>query len=95
MAEKFCNPVSFTDGKRHTNPDPFVLRWCGRYYCYATDEFGVEISVSDDLTEWKYLGYGISEKEYHHYWAPSVLYLNGFWHSANDTRAMDIFHDIL
>ncbi|MBU5482011.1 glycoside hydrolase family 43 protein [Blautia sp. MSJ-19] len=80
MAEKFCNPVSFTDGKRHTNPDPFVLRWCGKYYCYATDEFGVKISVSDDLTEWRYLGYGISEKEYHHYWAPSVLYLNGLFY---------------
>lgn len=77
MRKTFCNPVSFSDGKRHTNPDPFVLRWCGSYYCYATDEFGVKISVSQNLVDWEYLGYGISEKEYRHYWAPSVLYLDG------------------
>ena len=31
----YCNPVPFSDGKIHTNPDPFILRWCGLYYCYA------------------------------------------------------------
>lgn len=77
MREMFCNPVPFSDGERHTNPDPFVLRWCGRYYCYATDEAGVKVSVSDDMVHWEYKGYAIAEAEYHHYWAPSVLYLNG------------------
>ena len=41
----YCNPVPFSDGKIHTNPDPFVLRWCGRYYCYASDEHGAKVSV--------------------------------------------------
>lgn len=80
MANTFCNPVTYSDGKRHTNPDPFVLSWCGKYYCYSTDEFGVNVSISDDLIQWKYLGYAISEKEYHNYWAPSVFYQNGMFY---------------
>lgn len=80
MREKYCNPVPFSDGKRHTNPDPFVMRWCGRYYCYATDEAGVKVSVSEDLVHWEYRGFAISEREYHHYWAPSVIYLNGMFY---------------
>lgn len=80
MRETFCNPVPFSDGERHTNPDPFILRWCGRYYCYATDEAGVKVSVSEDMVHWEYKGYAIAEKEYHHYWAPSVIYLNGLFY---------------
>lgn len=79
MSEKnmFCNPVSFSDGERHTNPDPYILRWCGNYYCYATDEFGVKVSVSENMTNWKYEGYAIKEDAYRNYWAPSVIYING------------------
>ena len=67
MEEKrmYCNPVTFTDHKRHTNPDPYVLRWCGRYYCYATDEFGVKVSVSEDLVHWEDKGYAIREEKFH------------------------------
>ena len=50
---QFCNPVKFKDGKRHTNPDPFVLRWCGKYYCYSTDAKGVNLSISSDLVNWE------------------------------------------
>lgn len=79
MREKnmFCNPVAFSDGERHTNPDPYILRWCGNYYCYATDEFGVKVSVSENLTDWSYEGYAIKEDAYRNYWAPSVIYING------------------
>lgn len=80
LREKFCNPVPFSDGKRHTNPDPFVMRWCGRYYCYATDEAGVKVSVSEDMVHWDYRGYAIREKEYQCYWAPSVIYINGLFY---------------
>ncbi len=80
MREKFCNPVPFSDGRRHTNPDPFIMRWCGRYYCYATDEAGVKVSVSEDMVHWDFRGFAISEKECHHYWAPSVIYLNGMFY---------------
>lgn len=75
--ELFCNPVPFSDGARHTNPDPFILRWCGRYYCYATDEWGVKVSTSMDLVHWEDRGYALREEEYRNYWAPSVLYDNG------------------
>lgn len=74
---EYCNPVSFTDGKRHTNPDPYVMRWCGKYYCYATDEFGVKVSVSEDMICWEDKGYAICEEAYKDYWAPAVIYLNG------------------
>lgn len=80
MREMFCNPVPFSDGERHTNPDPYILRWCGRYYCYATDEAGVKVSVSEDMVHWAYRGYAISEKAYHHYWAPAVIYINGLFY---------------
>lgn len=76
----FCNPVPFSDGKRHTNPDPFVMRWCGTYYCYATDGDGVKISVSEDLVHWEYKGYAIKEAEKRDYWAPSVFYWNGVFY---------------
>lgn len=76
----YCNPVSFTDGRRHTNPDPYVMRWCGKYYCYATDEFGVKVSVSEDMICWEDKGYAICEKGYKDYWAPAVLYLNGYFY---------------
>lgn len=81
MEEKnYCNPVPFSDGKRHTNPDPYVLRWCGTYYCYATDEAGVKVSVSEDLVLWEEKGYAIREAEFHDYWAPAVIYLNGIFY---------------
>ena len=33
MNNVFHNPVPVADGAAHTNPDPYVLRWCGRHYC--------------------------------------------------------------
>lgn len=76
----FCNPVSFSDGNRHTNPDPFVLRWCGLYYCYATDEAGVKVSVSEDLVHWQDKGYAIQQQGHRNFWAPAVLYDNGIFY---------------
>lgn len=75
--EYYCNPVPFTDGQKHTNPDPYVIRWCGKYYCYATDEYGVKVSCSENLVYWEDHGYALKEDAYRDYWAPSVLYWNG------------------
>lgn len=77
LTNTYCNPVPFSDGKRHTNPDPYILKWCGNYYCYATDEEGVKVSVSKDLVHWEYKGYAIREEGFRDYWAPAVLYLDG------------------
>lgn len=85
----YCNPVSFSDGKRHTNPDPFILKWCGKYYCYATDEFGVKVSVSKDMISWEYKGYAIKEEEYRDYWAPSVLYENGVFYMYYSNKHLE------
>ncbi len=75
--KSYQNPAGFSDGRRHTNPDPYVLKWCGTYYCYATDAAGVKVSVSEDLVSWEDRGYAIREEEFHDYWAPAVIYLNG------------------
>lgn len=39
------------------------MRWCGTYYCYATDGDGVKISISEDLVHWEFKGYAIKEAE--------------------------------
>lgn len=80
MKRTYQNPVPFTDGKRRTNPDPFILRWCGKYYCYATDEAGVRVSVSMDLMSWEDRGYALADPAYKDYWAPSVFYRNGVFY---------------
>lgn len=76
----YCNPLPFTDGQRHTNPDPFILRWCGKYYCYATDHNGVKVSVSQDMVLWEDNGFALSEPQYQAYWAPAVHYENGIFY---------------
>lgn len=89
MEKKYTNPVPYLDGGSYTNPDPFVLQWCGRYYCYATDEDGVRVSLSYDLVNWENLGYAIKEEAYHYYWAPSVIYLNGTFYMYYSNIAIE------
>lgn len=96
----FCNPVPFSDGKRHTNPDPFVLRWCGAYYCYATDEAGIKVSVSEDLVHWQDKGYAIRQQGHQNFWAPAVLYENGIFylyysHEPKEILQLATSHDSL
>lgn len=76
----YWNPVAYTDGKRRTNPDPFVLKWCGKYYCYATDEDGVKVSESEDLILWEDRGFALCQEGYANFWAPSVIYINGIFY---------------
>ena len=78
--KEYTNPAPFVDGKRYTNPDPYVLRWCGRYYCYATDAAGVKISVSENLIEWADKGYALKEANHINFWAPAVFYQNGIFY---------------
>lgn len=56
------------------------MRWCGIYYCYATDSDGVKVSISEDLVHWEYKGYAIKEPDKRDYWAPSVFYWNGVFY---------------
>lgn len=73
----YQNPVVFTDNKRHTNPDPYILEFAGNYFCYSSDAGGVNVSKSKNLVNWEYLGYAIEEEKFHDYWAPCVFYRNG------------------
>ena len=60
-----------------SNPDPFVLRYLGMYYCYSTGEKGVNLFTSRDMVCWEYRGLALQVEGQSGYWAPSVLYREG------------------
>ncbi|MBV9240520.1 MAG: glycoside hydrolase family 43 protein, partial [Acidobacteria bacterium] len=73
----YTNPVY-----RHSFPDPFVLKYAGRYYAYATGsgEDGVFLVLtSDDLVNWRDVGHAmpLPKTPAMHYWAPEVTYSEG------------------
>ena len=69
----YTNPAAYTEpGTIPTNPDPYVIKFNGIYYCYSTDENGVNVSSSENLTVWKFLGRVAKEEDKHDYWAPCV-----------------------
>lgn len=63
-----------------TAPDPYVIKYNGRYYCYATGVKGVIVLQSRDLVEWEYHGHALSYEDQTEYWAPAVLYENGIFY---------------
>ncbi|MHA6482526.1 glycoside hydrolase family 43 protein [Paenibacillus sp. strain BS8-2] len=62
------------------HPDPYVMKWNGRYYAYATAGEGVSVMTSPDMTEWTHRGYAYREEGRHGYWAPAVIYVNGLFY---------------
>ena len=62
----YVNPVTYEDGP-HTDPDPFVLRFRGRYYCYSTGETQVNVSVSRDMVHWTRLGAALERPDRRHF----------------------------
>ncbi len=98
MKKEFCNPVSYKDSEKRTNPDPYILRWCGSYYCYSTDAEGVNVSYSDDLVNWTYSGFALSSAGKKDFWAPAVLYRNGVFYmyfSCRDEKSGDVHEECL
>lgn len=73
----YSNPLS-NDGLR---PDPFVLRFNGRYYLYCTHPEIICWS-SENLVDWKFEGPVVcrSETEPLVPFAPEVIYLNGLFY---------------
>ncbi|HBJ16526.1 MAG TPA: hypothetical protein DDY81_01590 [Clostridiales bacterium] len=70
----YCNPI-----KRHGDfADPFVLRYNGKYYLYATNP-DVRCWSSDDLVNWKPEGATVPEEEFPGLvpFAPEVVRWNG------------------
>lgn len=80
MPSSYNNPVGYVDGVVRTDPDPYVLRFRGRYYCYSTDEQQVNVSVSDDLVHWMRLDAALVVPGRSHYWAPCVVYSDGLFY---------------
>ncbi len=90
----FCNPVY-----RHSFPDPFVIKFCGEYFGYATG-FGRDAGVfpvirSVDLVDWEPVGSAMdpiaSQPPY--YWAPEAVYHNGsfyLYYSCGNEKLMEI-----
>lgn len=62
------------------NPDPFVIKFCGQYYCYSSGESGVNILTSKDLTLFEHRGFAYTNENEHSYWAPAVSYINGVFY---------------
>lgn len=89
MNMQYTNPVSYS-GPTPTNPDPYVLRYIGTYYCYSTDESGVRVSTSPDLVTWRDEGLCFQESGSRAYWAPCVVYRNGIFYLYVSTRPADI-----
>ncbi|MBN2047599.1 MAG: glycoside hydrolase family 43 protein, partial [Anaerolineaceae bacterium] len=88
----------------HSCPDPFVIKYCGEYWCYFTGRqpddrcFGILHSL--DLVNWERLGSAMdplppSTLPYPdlHYWAPEVVYSNGkfyMYYSVGDEVNMQV-----
>lgn len=58
--------------------DPFVMRFNGRYYLYASScEERVRVYTSDNLIDWEYRGYCTEGRDVYFAYAPEVLYWRG------------------
>ena len=97
MSPTYTNPVFAGDF-----PDPFVLRWGGRYYAYGTgravDGKQLRMMSSDDLVHWTPHG-GVLEPldlpGAEEYWAPEVAYREGTFYLYYATgRAEDPDHHL-
>jgi len=93
----YVNPVTYENGP-HTDPDPFVLRFRGLYYCYSTGETQVNVSVSRDMVHWTRLGAALQRPDRRHFWAPCVIYANGAFYmyfSDRPAEASDPHTEVL
>jgi GH43 family beta-xylosidase len=58
------------------NPDPYVIKYRGAYYCYSSGERSVPVLRSHDLVHWDHLGTALLEEGFWSYWAPCVVFYN-------------------
>lgn len=74
MKKTYQNPIA----KNGDFADPFVLRYNGKYYLYATNP-DIRCFTSDDLVEWKLEGPVIGEDVFGELvpFAPEVIYADG------------------
>ena len=79
-----------------TNPDPYVLKYNGLYFCYSSGASAVPVLQSENLVDWRYRGEALVEPGHQSYWAPAAIYHNGvfymYYSSLPEGEADDHFH---
>ena len=90
------SPTNKTTQGAKVNPDPYVIKYNGEYYCYSSGKTGVPVLRSKDLVEWEYIGEALKEKGHKSFWAPAVIYHNWifymYYSSMPDNSDDDHYH---
>jgi GH43 family beta-xylosidase len=82
----------------HSSPDPFVLKYCGEYWCYSSglqpDGRCFGVLHSPDLVHWTRVGSAMDQLPEGHplYWAPEVVYWNGVFYLYYSTGDEEYMH---
>lgn len=97
----FTNPLPvYANGEKVVIPlpDPYVIKYNGIYYCYATGKKGIPVLSSVDLTQWNYCGYALENDNEHEFWAPCAINSNGIfylYYSSRDVGEEDCHKEYL
>jgi GH43 family beta-xylosidase len=91
VQETYCNPLPID-----RIGDPYILKASdGKYYCYPTSagETGYKAWTSDDLVQWKELGFVYTKSEqswgFKQFWAPEVVEFEGKYYMYYTARWKD------
>lgn len=82
----YQNPIpikkGFSDGPEDIscNPDPYVIKHEGVYYCYSSGENGINVLISETLESFTHRGYAYRSEREHSYWAPAVIYIDNVFY---------------
>lgn len=94
-------PFDASSGETYTNPvgnitgigDPYVLRWGGAYYLYATSApNGFKVWMSKDLVHWELKGLAFDAAHpanswgVNSFWAPEVIYYRDAFYMVYTAR---------
>ena len=81
---------------RKSQPDPFIFEDNGRFYLYVTAYAGVEAYSADSpFGEWQFEGIVCTIGTHRHYWAPSIIRLDGVYYlyvSCQDEGMFQYLH---
>ena len=74
---KISRKISEKGIQTSAQPDPFILRWKNKYFCYVSGNDGIAVLTSDNLTEFIDYGFAYESVDEYSFWAPAVLYWKG------------------